>query len=135
MKKLLSTKYSKNGFNIAMLLLRLTMGLLMMSHGYQKLLDFAETKNTFMNFMGLGSSMSLALVIFAEFFCALFLILGLLTRGVVVPLVITMFVALYKAHNLDFMGDGEMATLYLGGFLTLLILGPGRVSVDGMTGN
>ncbi len=135
MKKLLSTKYSKNGFNIAMLLLRLTMGLLMMSHGYQKLLNFAETKNTFMNFMGMGSSMSLALVIFAEFFCALFLILGLLTRGVVIPLIITMFVAVYKAHNLDFMGDGEMATLYLGGFLTLLILGPGRVSVDGMTGN
>jgi putative oxidoreductase len=46
-----------------------------------------------------------------------------------------MLVALFKAHNLDFMGDGEMATLYLGGFLTILILGPGKISVDGMTGN
>lgn len=135
MKKLLTTKYSKNGFNLAMLLLRLIMGFLIMSHGFEKLLHFADKKNSFMNFMGLGSSISLALVIFAEFFCALFLSIGLLTRGVVIPLIITMLVALFKAHNLDFMGDGEMATLYLGGFLTILILGPGKISVDGMTGN
>jgi putative oxidoreductase len=135
MKKLMSTKYSKGGFNIAMLLLRLILGFLIMSHGFEKLLHFSENKNNFMNFMGIGSSMSLALVIFAEFFCALFLIIGLLTRGVVIPLIITMLVALFKAHHLDFMGEGEMATLYLGGFLALLILGPGRVSIDGMTGN
>jgi putative oxidoreductase len=45
-----------------------------------------------------------------------------------------MLVALTKAHHSDFMGEGEMATIYLGAYLTLLILGPGKFSVDGMTG-
>lgn len=135
MKKLLSTKYSKTGFNIALLILRVSMGFSIMGHGYEKLLHFDEKVNGFINFMGLGSSISLYLVIFAEFFCALFLLIGLLTRVVVIPLIITMFVALYKAHNLDFIGEGEMASLYLAGFLSILILGPGKYSVDGMTGN
>jgi len=31
-------------------------------------------------------------------------------------------------------GDGEMATLFLGAYVTLLIIGPGKISVDGMIG-
>ena len=80
----------------------------------------------------MGQSASLALVIFAEFFCALFIILGLFTRLAVIPLIVTMCVALFKAHHADFMGEGEMAALYLACFAVLLLLGPGRVSVDGM---
>ena len=84
--------------------------------------------------MGLGSSISLALVIFAEFFCSLFIILGLFTRLAVIPLMIVMGVALFKAHKGQFFGDGEMAAVYLAGYITLLLLGPGRVSVDSMVG-
>ena len=132
--KLLSTKYSAGAFNAAMLFLRLGTGILMMAHGYDKLIHFSQKQNGFMNFLGIGSTMSLALVVFAEFFCALFIILGLFTRLAAIPLIITMCVALFKAHNTDFFGDGQTATLYLVGFLVLLIVGPGKVSVDGMTG-
>lgn len=134
MKKILSTKYSATAFNIAMLILRLGVGVLMMKHGYEKLVHFAEYKNKFMNFLGLGQTVSLSMVVFAEFFCALFIIIGLFTRLAVVPLIIAMGVALFKAHNADFMGQGEMAALYLSAYLALLIVGPGRVSVDGMIG-
>lgn len=134
MRKLLSTKYSAGAFNGAMLLLRLGLGILMMNHGYDKLIHFSQYQGKFMSFLGLGSTISLALVVFAEFFCALFIILGLFTRLAAIPLIITMCVALFKAHNAQFFGDGEMASLYITGFLVLLIVGPGKVSVDGMIG-
>ena len=132
MKKLLSIKYSGGAFNTAILLLRLALGVLMMMHGYDKLIHFGAKHNDFMNFMGIGSTASMALVVFAEFFCSLFLILGLFTRFACIPLIITMGVALFKAHHGDVFGDGETATIYLGGYLVLLLLGPGKVSVDSM---
>jgi len=134
MKKLFSTNYSAGAFSTAMLVLRLGMGILMMMHGYQKLIHFGEMKNGFMNLMGIGSTMSLALLVFAEFFCSLFIILGLFTRLADIPLVISCSVALFKAHNLDIFGKGELISLFLIGFLVILLLGPGRASVDSMIG-
>jgi len=134
MKKMLTISYSAGAFNAAMLILRLAAGGLMMKHGYDKLVHFANYKTTFMSFLGLGSTTSLTLAIFAEFFCALFIMIGLFTRWAAIPLIITMGVALFKSHNGDFMGDGEMAALYLGAYLALLFVGPGRISIDGMIG-
>jgi putative oxidoreductase len=134
MKRLLSTKYSTAAFNAATLFIRIAFGALMMNHGYDKLIHFAQKKNTFMNFLGIGSTATLSLVIFAEFFCALFIIIGLFTRLAVIPLIIVMGVALFQAHKAQFFGDGEMAALYLTAYVGLLLIGPGRISVDGMIG-
>ncbi len=134
MKKLLSTKYSAGAFSAAMLILRLGVGILMMAHGYDKLVHFGDLQHKFMNFMGMGSTMSLALLVFAEFFCSLFLIIGLFTRLAAIPLIIATCVMVFKAHNGDVFGDGETAAIYLAGYLVLLLVGPGRVSVDSMIG-
>ena len=117
-----------------MLLLRLGAGVLMMNHGYDKLVNFSKYKQGFMSFLGMGSTISLAMVVFAEFFCALFIILGLFTRLATIPLIVAMSVALFKAHNSQFFGDGEMSALYLATYLALLLVGPGKISVDSMTG-
>ena len=132
MKKLLSIHYNAFAFNASMLLLRISLGLLMMAHGYDKLVHFNERKAAFYDFLGIGSPSSLVLSIFAEFFCALFITIGLFTRLVSVPLVITMSIALFSVHHMDFFNTGEGAALYLTGFLTLLFCGPGRASVDGI---
>lgn len=134
MRKLITTRYSEGAFNTAMLLLRLFAGILMMYHGYDKLVQFGERHDQFMNFLGLGSTVSYTLVVFAEFFCSLFIVLGLFTRLAAIPLIITMGVALFKAHNGEIFGDGEMSALFLGCYLVILLLGPGKISVDGMTG-
>src|SRR6476620_3541172 len=126
MKKLLSTQYKEWAFNTAMFVIRVSAGLLIMSHGYDKLVHFAEKKNSFMNFLGIGSSLSLLLVIFSEFFCSLFLTIGLFTRVVAIPLVIEMTIVLFKAHNGDFFGKGELPALFLASFLTILLCGPGK---------
>lgn len=134
MKNLFSTRYSTGAFNSAMLVLRLGVGVLMISHGYDKLIHYGDMHHKFMNFMGMGSSISLALLIFAEFFCSLFLILGLFTRFATIPLIIAMCVALFKAHHGDVLGEGQTAALFLTGYLVLLFTGPGKISVDSMIG-
>jgi putative oxidoreductase len=132
MKKLLSIHYSPLLFNISTLLLRVIGGILMMSHGYDKLVHFSEKKTTFYNFLNIGTENSLLLAIFAEFFCALFIALGLFTRLVALPLVIIMGVAIFKVHQMDFFQTGEKASLFLGIFITLLLCGPGKISIDGI---
>jgi len=134
MRKLLSAKYSAGAVSAAMLVLRLGLGILMMYHGYDKLVHFSEYQGKFMNFLGIGSTVSLALVVFAEFFCSLFLILGLFTRLAAIPLIIVTCVIIFKVNHGNVFDDGEMAALFLSGYLVLLFVGPGRVSVDTMIG-
>jgi putative oxidoreductase len=134
MKKLMSANYSAGAFNAAMLIFRLGLGILMMHHGYQKLIGFGTMKGQFVSFLGLGPSFSLALDIFAEFFCSLFLILGLFTRLATIPLIIAMTVALVQVHGGDYFGKGEPATHFIICYIVLLLVGPGRVSVDSMVG-
>lgn len=130
----MSIQYKPLAFDFSMLLLRVALGILMMAHGYEKLITIEETKTKFLNFLGMGSTTSLLLVIFAEFFCALFISIGLFTRVVSIPLIITMSVVVYKVHNLDFFDKAELGSLYLAGFFVLLLCGPGKFSVDGIAG-
>jgi len=134
MRRILSTKYSAGAFNFAMFILRVALGVLMLSHGYGKLIHFNGMKGSFINFLGLGSVISLMLDIFAEFFCSIFLILGLFTRLAVIPILIAMSVALIKVHHGDLFGAGERAAIYIACSITILFCGPGKISVDGMIG-
>ena len=134
MKKLLSTKYSAGAFSTAVFILRITVGALMLNHGYNKLVHFADMQPKFMNFLGLGNTVSLSMVIFAEFFCSVFLILGLFTRLACIPLIVATSVALFYAHHGQIFGDGEHAALYLVGYVALLFTGPGKMSVDRLIG-
>ncbi len=133
MKKLLSINYSATAFNISFLLLRLVFGISMcVNHGYDKLVNFADKKDNFVNLFGMGSTTTLVLVVFAEFFCSIFVAIGLFTRFTVVPLIITMGYAFFVAHNSALFAKGEVAALYLTGFFAILLCGPGKASVDGL---
>jgi len=133
--KIASTKYSVAAFSLATLILRLGLGIVMLgAHGYDKLQHFAKYAGGFSDPFHLGSSISLSLDIFAGFFCSCLLILGLFTRLACIPLIIAMSVALFYAHNGDVFGMGEKAVLFLIGYFVLLLVGPGKVSVDGLIG-
>ena len=132
MKGFLSTRYTAWSFNLAMLLLRLGLGALMIPHGFDKMKNFKEYSGDFMDFLGLGGGISLGLTVFAEFFCSMFIAMGLFTRLSVIPLIVAMLVAVFKAHNGEVFGDGEHGMLFLVGYLAILLLGPGKASVDGI---
>lgn len=133
MKKLFNTRTSESAFSFAMLVLRVGAGSLMMiNHGLDKLMHFSQKAGSFTDPFGIGSTATLSLVIFAEFFCAVFIILGLFTRLACIPLIIAMSFALFMAHSGDFFGKGELAGLFLVCFVTILFAGPGKMSLDRM---
>lgn len=135
MKKLFSTKVSESTLSIALLVLRVGVGSVMMvQHGLDKLKNYGVRSGKFADPFGLGPTASYSLVVFAEFFCAAFIILGLFTRLAAIPLIIAMGVALFIAHKGQFFGQGESAGVYLLCFLTLLLTGPGRFSIDRFIG-
>jgi len=135
MSKFLSTKYSAGAFNLGMLVLRIATGLLLANHGYAKLVKFNGLKDKFMNFLHLGSTTSLSLIIFAELVCGILLILGLFTRFACIPILIGMGVVVFVASNGHIFAEGERGMVYLAATLTILLCGPGKISVDGMIGN
>jgi putative oxidoreductase len=127
-----SANYTSSSINIGLLLLRAGMCIMMIPHGYDKLVNFGQYKGQFINFLGLGPEVSLALCVFAEFFCSLFVLFGLFTRAATIPLIISTSVATFIAHGGKIFGEGEHSAMYLVVFLTLLVTGPGKYSVDGM---
>ena len=120
--------------SLAMLLLRLTAGGSMLTHGIPKLLHFSEKAPHF-DPIGLGGPLSLGLVVFAEVLCSILLILGIGSRFVTIPLMITMLVAIFVVHWNDPFGKKELALLYLVMYLAIFIAGAGSFSMDaGMSG-
>jgi putative oxidoreductase len=133
MKKLLSIKYTPVVFNIAFLLLRIIFGIaLLVNHGYPKLIGFEKRKENFVDFLGMGSTTTLILVIFAEVFCSAFIVLGLFSRMAAFVVVFCMGYAFFISNGGDLFGDGEMSALFFTAFSTILLCGPGTFSVDGM---
>jgi len=119
--------------DIALLIVRLFVGFAMLSHGYPKLQMLLEGGDIkFYDFLGLGSTVTLILVVFAEFVCSIFLILGLFTRIAVGFLMFTMIIAGFVVHGADPFEKREMSFLYLGIYLLLITFGAGRISIDGM---
>lgn len=116
--------------NIGILILRIALGFLMLTHGYPKFEKLLAGDLSFGNPIFLGEELSLILTVFAEFVCSILLILGLLTRPAVFFLAFTMAVAAFIVHGSDEIGKQEKSLLYLAGYICLWFTGPGKYSAD-----
>jgi putative oxidoreductase len=133
MKKIFAPGKDSILTSFGLLVLRLWIGLTMMlNHGLDKLTHFDVYSQHFISFMGLSSSVSLCLSIFAEFFSSALLVLGLFTRFGALALTINMSVAFFIVMKGSLNGNGELAFVYLMGYVVLLLTGPGSVSLDKM---
>jgi putative oxidoreductase len=131
LNSLLSTAVKPSRLDLALLILRLSVGGLMLTHGYPKLLTMLDGGGEqFPDPLGVGGKMSLYLVVFAEFICAILLILGFGTRFALLSLMICMAVAVFMFHANDPFGDKEHGLLFLLPCITLWLTGPGRYAVD-----
>jgi putative oxidoreductase len=120
---------------VALLLVRLVVGLAFIMHGWPKI----HNPMAWMNAMGGTSVPSFlqALAAFAEFGGGIGLILGLLTPIAAFGIICQMLGALLIVHiplGHPFVSDGgpayELALVYLVSSLLLIALGPGRFSLD-----
>jgi putative oxidoreductase len=119
--------------SIGLLLLRLGMGGQLAKHGWDKLAHFTDMAANFPDPLHAGHSVSLGLAIGSELVCAALVALGFLTRAFAVPVVFLFCVILFVLKQ-PYDKGGEMAALYLTGFLALLFVGAGKFSVDGRLG-
>jgi len=117
----------------ASLLLRLWLGISILSlHGWGKFQKLLSDPTGFPDPLGLGVAISLGLAVWAEFTCSILIVVGFATRPALTQLMATMLVAFFFVHKAALSGpmSGEMAFIYLGGFIGLFVLGPGRLSID-----
>ena len=135
MRKLLYTSYSAGAFNFALLVQRVVTGLLLLiGHGLPKISKFHDLSANFYDPLHISHRGSLILVILAELFCSMLLVLGLFTRIVALIIVINLSVAVFIYNHDQPLKNVELGAIYLTSVFTIMIVGPGRVSVDGMMG-
>ncbi len=117
--------------DLGLLILRIGAGLqLAFLHGLDKLRHFSERAPTWLDPLNLGHKRSLQFTVGAEFFCALLLVLGLLSRVAGLAIAFTMGVATFMIHKGEPWRQREDAVLYLCVGLGLVLLGPGGISLD-----
>ena len=115
--------------NILLLALRITVGVLMLTHGIPKLGKILTGDFDFANPIGIGATASLFMATFAEFFCSLVVIIGYKSRLAVMPLIFTMLVALLIVHSNDPVFEHWNILLYIFAYCILLYLGGGKYSL------
>jgi putative oxidoreductase len=119
--------------SVGLLILRLWLGVtLFINHGLGKLKGFDSMAPGFADPFKIGHTASFTLVVFAEVVAALMLAAGIATRFAALVLVINMSVAFFMVHKGSLSGShsGELAFIYLAGFVTLLLAGGGRMALD-----
>jgi|SRR5690606_7180453 len=130
MSKIFSVSRSTSSVDLALLIARVSIGALMLVHGISKIPMLSDSPIQFYDFMGLGGELSLWLAILAEVGCSIFVILGCATRLMVIPLIVTMLVAVFVIHAADPFVKQEMGLHYLLVYVILLLTGAGKYSID-----
>ncbi len=116
--------------DLGLLILRFFSFGFMLTHGWPKFQKVVVGNFQFRDPVGLGSGLSLGLTVFAEFFCSLFIILGLFTRPALLFNAVTMLIAAFVVHASDPFKTKEMALLYLVISVALIFTGPGKYALD-----
>ena len=105
----------------------------MLTHGIGKVSRlFGDDPIKFADPLGVGTTASLALVVFAEVVCSVFLIFGFLTRLVSVPLFFTMFMVVFIVKANKEFSEIELPLFYMIVYVCIAIAGAGKYSVDNL---
>jgi len=116
--------------NIGLALLRIIPSAMLLTHGIPKFQKLISGNFEFGDPIGIGATPSLFLAVIGEFVCPILIIIGFKTRWAAAPAAITMFVAGFVVHSADSFGTKEKALLFLTIFIVIMLLGPGKFSID-----
>jgi putative oxidoreductase len=133
MEKILSVDNNTNLTNIALLIARIGISALMLTHGIPKLMMLLSgATEEFPPVMGMSPEIPLGLAVFAEVICTVFILAVFATRLAAIPLIITMLVAVVLFHAADPISGKEPALLHMLVYIVLLLAGGGKYSIDGL---
>lgn len=118
---LYGTPLKGNGVSAFLFLLRLFVGIMMLTHGGVKLANFGSLMNTFPDPLGVTPMVSLLLSVSAEVGCSVLLIFGILTRLVTLPLVFNMLGSCIR-HTWRRCFSGKRVGCHVSGCLCLFLL-------------
>ena len=119
--------------SFGLLILRLSIGTMLIHHGYEKLADIENFADAFVRPIGLPFPIfSSYIAAYSEIYGSWLLIVGLFTRFAALSIVGTIGVAIYHAivtagFNIYLL---ELLILYMGGSLCILLLGSGDFALD-----
>lgn len=131
MKRITNVNHATPATDMGLLIARIGIGTLMLVHGVPKMLMlFSGAPVQFPPVLGMTAEVSLALAVFAEVVCSVLILAGVATRFAVVPLIITMLVAVGIVHGADPFAKQEPGLYYLLVYLVLFFTGSGRFSID-----
>ena len=132
MKRILTLSFLPISRDMALLLLRLVIGLsLFVKHGIEKLTGFSGMQQHFPDPLHVGVTFGLTYATLTDGICSLLVILGLASRLSAFLIVFNLLVVFIFLHHFSFMdGHAELVWAYTGGFLAILISGPGKYSLD-----
>ncbi len=116
--------------DLGKLILRIIGGGFMLTHGIPKLMKLINGDLGFADPLGIGMTPSLILTVFAEFLCALLILVGFKSKWATIPLMITMLVAAFVVHGSDPWNKKELALLYFAVYLAIYTFGSGKYSLD-----
>jgi putative oxidoreductase len=121
---------------LALLLARITLGVLFVSTGWGKVHNLEKVTAFFGELRIPAPAFNATLASYTELVCGALLVVGLASRVAALPLVVTMAVAILTAklddiHNLpDLFGQVEWTYLVL--LLLIAAFGPGKASLDAL---
>ncbi|MFK7811471.1 MAG: DoxX family protein [Maribacter sp.] len=116
--------------HIGLAVLRILPSLMMLAHGLPKFKKLIAGNFEFGNPIGIGEAPSLFLAVVGEFIAPILIIIGYKTKFAAIPSLITMLVAAFIVHAADPFGTKEKALLYAVFFIAIILLGPGKYSLD-----
>lgn len=134
---LVSTGYSYS--NLGRLFLRLFLGLMLIQFGTRQIYDFRELHDVFPAVLGMTGETSLIVMILIELVCGVFIMFGFLTRWMLLPPFFAMTVALFYLLNdvntvppylISWDNPVYLPVMFLGVIFFILLVGPGKISVD-----
>ena len=119
--------------SFGLLILRISIGTMLIHHGYEKTADIQNFADAFVRPIGLPFPiLSSYIAAYSEIYGSWLLIVGLFTRFAALSIVGTIGVAIYHAivtagFNIYLL---ELLILYMGGSLCILLLGSGDFAID-----
>lgn len=138
-KKIYVTTTGYSYTHLGRLFLRLFVGIMLFQFGIRQIGDASELSQTFPCVLGLSSESTLWTMICIEIGCSLFIMAGFLTRIMILPPFIAMIIAEYHllhdvatkaSYQLSWEQPGYLPIMFLGIFFFLILVGPGKISVD-----